>query len=100
MRRANSSGAQDHLPAGPDIDDLVTFEQPQAGDVLLRRGPGTATLILEDLVVHQKPQGLRLYVDREIGSVGDGMQESISHRPATATPLVDVKVRTAGVVAP
>src|ERR1700704_1167109 len=27
------------------------------------------------------------------------MQEGIGHRPATATPLVDVKVRTAGVVA-
>lgn len=28
------------------------------------------------------------------------MQERISHRPATATSLVDMKVRTAGVVAP
>src|ERR1700722_15407710 len=100
MRRANSSGAQDHLPAGSDVDDLATFEQPQAGDALLRRGPGTATLILVDLVVHQKPQGMRLCVDGEIGSVGDGMQESISHRPATAPPLVDMKVRTAGVDPP
>ena len=100
MRRANSSGAQDHLPAGSDVDDLAIFEQPQAGDALLRRGPGTATLILVDLVVHQEPQGLGLRVDGEIRSVGDGMQEGIGHRPATATPLVDMKVRTAGVVRP
>src|SRR6202012_2255961 len=65
-----------------------------------RRGPRPATLLLADLVVHQKPQGLCLCVHGEIGSLGDGMQESISHRPATATPLVDMKVRTAGVVAP
>ena len=100
MRRANGSGAQDHLPAGSDVDDLAVLEQPQAGNALLRRGPRPATLILADLVVHQEPQGLCLGVDGEIGSVGNGMQESISHRPATATPLVDMKVRTAGVVAP
>src|SRR6202012_3490274 len=100
MRRANSSGAQDHLPAGSDVDDLATFEQSQAGNAVPRRGPRPATLLLADLVVHQKPQGLCLCVDGEIGSLGDGMQESISHRPATATPLVDMKVRTAGVVAP
>jgi len=100
MRRADGSGAQDHLPAGSDVDDLAAFEQPQAGDAELRRGPGTATLILVDLVVHQKLHGLGLRVDGEIGSVCDGMQESIGHRPPTATPLVDMKVRTAGVVAP
>src|SRR5580692_3015833 len=100
MRRANSSGAEDHLPACSDVDDLAIFEQPQAGDALLRRGPRTTTLILVDLVVHQEPQGLCLCIDGEIGSAGDGMQESISHRPATATPLVDMKVRTADVVAP
>src|ERR1700761_2693406 len=100
MRRSDRSGAEDHLPACPDFDDLATSDEPQAGDPLLRRGPGTATLILLDLVVHHEPQGLRLGVDGEVGSVGDGMQESIGHRPATATPLVDMKVRTAGVVAP
>ncbi len=64
------------------------------------RGPGAVALILVDLVVHQQPQRLGLGVDREIGSVGDGMQERVGHRPATAAPLVDVKVRAAGVVTP
>ena len=100
MRRANGSGAQDHLAAGSNLENATVFEQSQTGGALLRRGPGTATLIVVDLTVHQEPQGLCLCVDGEIGSVGDGMQKGIGHRPATATPLVDVKVRTAGVDAP
>ena len=98
MRRPDRSGAQDHLPAGSDIDELAVFEQPHTGGAVLRRGPGAATLIFADQVVHQQPHGLGVGVDGEIRSVGDGMQEGIGHRPATATPLVDVEVRTAGVV--
>src|SRR6202000_1284324 len=59
MRRANSSGAQDPLMAGTDVDDLAAFEQPQADDAALGRRPGTATLIFVDLVVHQQLQSLR-----------------------------------------
>src|SRR3954453_5204644 len=98
MRRPNRTGTQDHLAAGLDVDDLAILEQPHTGGAALRCDPGTAPLILVDLVVHQQPQGLGVGVDGEILSVGDGMQESIGHRPATATPLVDMKVRTAGVV--
>src|ERR1700759_1425006 len=99
MRRANGSGAEDDLPPGSDVDAVAASENSHTGDAVPRRSPRTATLSLVDLVVHQKPQGLRLGVDGEIRPVGHGMQESVRHRPTTATPLVDVKVRTAGVVA-
>ena len=56
--------------------------------------------MLADVVVHQQPQRLGLGVDGEIGSVCHRVQERIGHRPATASPLVDVEVRAAGVVAP
>src|SRR5689334_18611437 len=62
---------------------------------MLSLGPGAVSLTFADLVVHQQVQGLGVGVDGEIRSMRDGMQEGVGHRPATAAPLVDVKVRTA-----
>ncbi len=66
---------------------------------VLRRGPGAATLIVLDLIVHQELERLGVGVHGEIGAVGDGVQESVGHRPAPTASLVDVEVRAAGVVA-
>jgi hypothetical protein len=99
MRRADRSGAQDHFAASTDVDDPVVFQQLHAGGAVRSRGPDTASLILVDLVIHQHTKCLGLGVYREVGAVGDWMQERIGHRPAPPAPLVDVKVCAAGVVA-
>src|SRR5262245_56461456 len=98
MRRADGSGAQDHLAAGSDVDDSAVLEQLHASGAVLSRGPGAATLILVDVIIDQQLHCLSVGVDGEVGSMGDGMQERVGHRPATAAPLVDVEVRAAGVV--
>ena len=87
MRRANSSGAQDHLVAGSDVDDLAASEKPQADDAALGRRPGPATLTQRavDLVVHQEPQGLRvLRVRRQRPGSAGGRWDAGRHRPSTS----------------
>ena len=98
MRRADRTGAQDHLPTGLYVDDVAVLEQADPGGAVGSGGPGTVALIVANVIGQQQLQGLGVGVNGQVGPVGDGVQERVGHRPAPAATLVDMEVRTARVV--